>query len=91
MTVPVQTDADRHDDPRHKITLTVDGERVTTPDDRLTPNQILALARVDPASHYLVGIEGRHQTSYQGRGDEQIRVHSGQVFVSVSTGPTPTS
>jgi hypothetical protein len=91
MTLSVQTDADRHDRPRRKITLTVDGERVTTHEDLLTPNQILTLAQVDPTSHYLVEIKGRHQTSYQDRGDEQIRVHDGDVFVSVSTGPTPTS
>lgn len=91
MVLPAQTDVDRHDGPRRKITFTVDGERITTHDDRLTPNQILTLAQVDPASHYLVEIKGRHQTSYQGHGDEPIHVHDGDVFVSVSTGPTPTS
>jgi hypothetical protein len=91
MTLPVQADADRHDGPRRKVTFTVDGERFTTREDRLTPNDILALAGLDPATHYLVEVKGRHQTSYEGRGDEKIRVHDGDVFVSVSTGPTPVS
>jgi hypothetical protein len=73
------------------ITFTVDGEPVTTTERHLTPNQILELAGLDPASHYLVEIKDRHQTSYQGRGGEPMRVHNHEVFVSVSTGPTPVS
>lgn len=77
--------------PPRPITFTVDGEPVTTTEEYLTPNQILGLAGIDPAANYLVKVDGRHQESYQGRGDEQIRVHEHEVFVSVSTGPTPTS
>jgi hypothetical protein len=51
----------------------------------------LGLAGIDPATNYLVQVEGRHQVSYQAHGDEPIRVHENAVFVSVSTGPTPTS
>jgi hypothetical protein len=74
-----------------RIEFTVDGEPVTTTAEILTPDQILRLAGIDPATSYLVKVEGRKQESYQGRGDEPIRVHEHQVFVSVSTGPTPTS
>jgi len=77
--------------PGRPITFTVDGEPVTTPEEILTPNQILTLAGIDPATNYLVKVSGREQESYQGRGDERIRVHEHEVFVSVSTGPTPTS
>ncbi len=80
-----------HGRPGRPITFTVDGEPVTTAEESLTPNQILGLAGVDPATNYLVQVEGRHQVSYQGHGDEPIRVHENAVFVSVSTGPTPTS
>lgn len=75
----------------HPITFTVDGEPVTSAGEFLTPNEILRLAGIDPATNYLVRVDGRHQESYQRRGDEQIRVHEHEVFVSVSTGPTPTS
>jgi hypothetical protein len=74
-----------------RIEFTVDGEPVITTEEILTPDQILRLAGIDPATSYLVKVEGRHQESYQGRGDEPIRVHEHEVFVSVSTGPTPTS
>ena len=79
------------DQAKKRIEFTVDGEPVTTTEDQLTPNQILRLAGIDPATSYLVKVDGRKQESYQGRGDEPIRVHEHEVFVSVSTGPTPTS
>jgi hypothetical protein len=69
----------------------VDGEPVTTTEEILTADQILRLAGIDPATSYLVKVDGRKQESYQGRGDEPIRMHEHEVFVSVSTGPTPTS
>jgi hypothetical protein len=81
--------ADRR--PGRPITFTVDGEPVQTRERRLTPNQILGLAGIDPASHYLVQVKGRQQISYQGKGEEPITVRQHAVFVSVSTGPTPTS
>jgi hypothetical protein len=81
--------ADRR--PARPITFTVDGEPIQTTEHRLTPNQILGLAGIDPASHYLVQVKGRQQVSYQGKGEEPITVHEHAVFVSVSTGPTPTS
>lgn len=77
--------------PGRPITFTVDGEPVTTTKEDLTANQILDLAGIDPATSYLVKVSGREQESYQGRGDEEIRLHEHEVFVSVSTGPTPTS
>ena len=89
MTSPTQA-AEQHRPP-HPITFTVDGEPVTTTEDELTPNQILRLAGIDPATHYLEQIDGREHISYQGKGDELIRVHEREVFVSIPTGPTPTS
>ena len=73
------------------ITFTVDGEQVTTTTAELTPNQILQLAGIDPATHYLEQIDGRKHTSYAGKGDQPIHVHEREVFVSIPTGPTPTS
>lgn len=77
--------------PGRPITFTVDGEPITTIKERLTADQILTLAGIDPATNYLVRVHGREQESYQGRGGEEIHVHEHEVFVSVSTGPTPTS
>ncbi|GAC1382479.1 MAG: hypothetical protein NVSMB48_13120 [Marmoricola sp.] len=76
--------------PAAPIQISVDGEPVVVPRDT-TPDAILRADGLDPATHYLVRVEGHHQTSYQGKGSEQIEVHHGEVFVSLSTGPTPTS
>lgn len=73
------------------IKILLDGDPLVVPDKEITPNEILQLAGLDPATHYLVRVKGRHQDSFQGKGDESIRVHDGEVFVSLSTEPTPTS
>ena len=73
------------------IEFEVDGEPLTTSDKTLTPNQIMALAEVDAATHYLVEIKGRHRKSYEGRADEAIHMHEKQKFITVATGPTPVS
>lgn len=73
------------------ITFTVDGEPETTSERKLTPVQIMQLAHIDPASNYLVRVEGRNQTSYKDQPNTEIEVHEHEVFVTVSTGPTPVS
>jgi hypothetical protein len=90
MSTAPQESAEPHRN-RHPITITVDDESLTTTESEMSPNAILRLAGLDPSSHYLVKIDGRHQTSYQDRGDEPIHVHEHEVFVSVSTEPTPVS
>ncbi|MCX4920092.1 hypothetical protein [Streptomyces sp. NBC_00687] len=75
---------------RKTVTVTVDGEPVEVP-QHTTPNTLLGLAGIDAATHYLVRITGRHQHPFDGRGEEEITVHEGETFVSVSTGPTPTA
>jgi hypothetical protein len=78
-------------DKSHVTTFEVDGEPVETTEKTLTPNQIMNLAKVDSATHYLVLVEGREQTSYEGRGEEPIHIHEKQKFITVATGPTPVS
>jgi len=86
-----ETDAASAEHGRPPIEITVDGRPITLDDPETTPNEILRLAGLDPVTNYLVRVEGRHQVSFEGRGDEHIRVHPGEKFVSVSTGPTPVS
>lgn len=71
--------------------ITIDGREFSLEDNESTPNELLTLAGLDPATHYLVRVEGRSQHSYEGRGGERIHIHRGERFVSVSTGPTPVS
>ena len=77
--------------PPKTLTIKLDGEDLEIPDRDVTPNEILTLAELDPANHYLVRIKGKHQESLEGQGDVTIKVHTNEKFVSVSTGPTPTS
>jgi len=76
----------------HKIHFTVDGEPYETRERELTPNEILKrFAHKDPATHYLVQIQGRERVSFQGKGDEPIKMHNEMKFQVISTGPTPVS
>ena len=73
------------------VTITVDRESISGVPRSTTPNEILRLAGIDPTSHYLVKITGRHQESFEGRGEDPLPVHEHEKFVSLSIGPTPTS
>lgn len=77
--------------PEHVIEYKVDDEPQTTTGRVLTPTQILQNARIDPNSHYLVQLEGKHQISYKDDPNEEIHMHEGMTFISVSTAPTPVS
>ncbi|MGW2911287.1 hypothetical protein ACWC9X_12655 [Streptomyces asoensis] len=82
----------RHEGAAHKtVTIVVDEEPVSGVPQHTTPNAILRLAGIDPATHYLVRVNGRHRESFKDQGDKDITVHERETFVSVFTGPTPTS
>jgi len=74
----------------HEIHFFVDGEPFETDRRDWTPNEIIkTFGDKDPATHYLVRIEGH--ISYQGKGNEPIEIHDGEKFQIVLTGPTPVS
>ncbi|MEU6653333.1 hypothetical protein ABZ904_28835 [Streptomyces sp. NPDC046900] len=75
----------------HTVTIEVDNEPLPGVPQHTTPNEILRLDGIDPATHYLERVEGRHLKSFKDKGDEPITVHPDQKFVSLFTGPTPTS
>jgi hypothetical protein len=76
----------------HRIHFLVDGEEEETNKHELTANQIISeYGKKDPSSNYLVEIHGTEKKSYQGKGDEKIKLHDGMSFQIVSTGPTPLS
>ena len=70
---------------------TVDGEPQSTTEHQLTASQILKNAGKDPASHYLVLLEGNTQKSYEGKSNEIIHMHQHMKFISLSLAPTPVS
>ena len=78
-------------DAKHEIDYTVDDEPQSTTSKILTPRQILSDAGIDPATHYLVELQGQHQVSYKDTPDVEIKMHENQKFISISTGPTPVS
>lgn len=81
-----------HHDPHHEIHFFVDGERHETRQHEMTPDHIIReFAHKDPKTHYLVRIEGHHRVSYEGKGHEPIKLHNGERFQVISTGPTPVS
>ena len=71
----------------------VDDEQQSTAEHQLTALQILQNAGIDPASHYLVQIEGNSNTkkSYQKNPNEEIQMHQHMKFVSISMEPTTVS
>lgn len=72
--------------------FTVDGELYDTRAEELTPNEILReFAGNDPATHYLVQIQGHERISFEGKGNEPIHMKDGLRFQVISTGPTPVS
>lgn len=79
---------------QHDVHFEVDGEGFDIPrdEDKQTPNYIIrTYAGRDPESNYLVKITGKHPVSYEGKGDSPIKIHDGDKFQTVSTGPTPVS
>ena len=75
-----------------EVHFTVNGEEHKTREPEQTPNHIIRhFAEKDPATNYLVQIKGTTSTSYQGKGEEKIRIHDCENFQTVSTGPTPVS
>lgn len=76
----------------HIIHFSVDGEDYETTQREWTPNAIIKeFGGRDPATNYLVQIEGQKKISYQGKGDTQIELHDCERFQVISTGPTPVS
>jgi hypothetical protein len=73
------------------FTITVDGEELAITEHKLTPRTIMERVGIDPATHYLVIIEGRHRESLEGKNDEPIQIHEKLTLVSVFTGETPVS
>ena len=85
--------AEDHGKPHtNEIHFTLDGEPYETRERDLTPNEIISrFAQKDPATHYLVQIEGHHRISYEGKGDEPIKIQNEMRCQVLSTGPTPVS
>lgn len=73
----------------HQVTVLIDRKAVKTP-HRTTVGQLLSDAHIDGSRRRLVRIQGKHQTPYPDL-STKLTLHTGEVFVTISTGPTPVS
>jgi hypothetical protein len=74
------------------IEFTIDGERFAAPEHEVTARQLLVEdAHLDPATHYLIWVHGREQTSFETDPDAPIHLHEHQMFITAAVGPTPVS
>lgn len=66
----------------------VDGEPEMTDKKELTPREIMQLAGIDPAKHYLVlKLEDGKQISYKDKPDEKIKMRCPAMhFISINNG-----
>lgn len=77
---------------KEHLTIIVDGEPYQASSRSMTPNQIIIqAANKDPATHHLVQITKDGKISYEGKGNDPIRLREGMRFQVISTGPTPVS
>jgi hypothetical protein len=76
--------------PEHVITYFVDNEEQSTTERELTVRQILTNSGNDPATHYLMQLQGNHQVPHRDL-DERVKLHEKAKFAAIFTGPTPVS
>lgn len=72
------------------IDYKVNDEDQTTRSHHLTVREILQHAGIDPAINYLAEVFPEH-VSFEGKPNEEIRMHQRMRFISVSIRPTPVS
>jgi hypothetical protein len=74
------------------IHYTVDGEAQETTKHKLTAEEIMKKAGVDPKTHYLILLKPHGgEVSYKGHPETIIHLHEGMKFITASLGPTPVS
>jgi hypothetical protein len=73
------------------IEIIVDGEELVVHEHELSATDIMTLAGIDPATHYLVELKEHGQESFKDDPDKSIHLHKGIRFVANSSGPTPVS
>ena len=86
-------DESKQDKLPHKIEFFLDGERETTTQAVLTPNQIITdFGHKLTTAYYLVQVQGGRQTeSYKDKGEQPITLRNGEHFQLIAIGPTPLS
>ncbi len=71
------------------IEYTVDDEPQSTTDHTMTAEQILRRAGLDPATRYLIRIDGKNQKKLEM--SDPVHMHEKMKFVTAFVGPVPVS
>lgn len=77
------------DKPEKNVIVTIDERDVPTPKGT-TPRSLLVAADLNPTQRQLVRVKGKNQEPFTDL-DQEIKVHEGEQFITVSTGGTPVS
>jgi hypothetical protein len=89
MAMPTQSE--NQDKKPKKIEITIDAEPYEVEDKKMTAAEVIAVAGLDPATHYLVEVKNRKQISYKDRSDAEIKLNMGDEFLTVPIGDTTVS
>jgi hypothetical protein len=74
--------------PKH-ISIEIDGEDFEVEDREMTVAELLGLVGLDPADSYLIELHGEGQQDKHESGDEVIKLHNRQRFVTGDRAPAP--
>ena len=65
----------------HKISVTLDGEKLVVHDISLTPNEILKLAGIDNRKFFLKQLVNEGEIGYKHDAEDDIIMQNGQTFI----------
>ena len=72
-----------------KITIEIDGEDFQVDDREMTVAELLDLVDLNPTDSYLIELHGHGEQERHEAGDEVLKLHKGQRFVSGDRAPAP--
>lgn len=73
------------------VTIEVDNESLVVEKGTMTAAAIVEMSGKDPATHYLIEVQGRHQVAYKDQPNELVKVHENSKFATACSGPTTVS
>ncbi len=79
----------KHEERKHEIKFTIDGEEFETQDRRQPARSLLRLAGLDPSNYDLGELEGHSPKPKVFHDDQEVEIRPGSRFVSIRTGPAP--
>lgn len=72
-----------------QISIEIDGEVFEVEEREMTVTELLELVDLDPADSYLIELHGEGKQEKHESGDEVIKLHNRQRFVSGDRAPAP--